>query len=282
MQFSRQEKINLVNKSPESVAVHDKQRWLSIFSQYAIVEDPVGSRPHLNGIYDRKGKQRGSSALSRFYETFIAPNSIAFDIERDIVCQDHVMRDLSISITMPGTTVSVPMHLLYELTDENNELKIRRLAAHWELLPMVSSLLSKGGEALPAIMSLSKRMMKYQGVSGISGFMSGMGKLRGSAKITVEQFFAAYNARERDHFNEMFTQDAVVSAPHGTQQVSSFDIFEILAGKLTYNKILKAGYTVTSSISFLPTDDNESRPGVAVFEFDTKAKKIIRLTFYFE
>lgn len=282
MQFSREEKINHVNKSPESVAVHDKERWLSIFSQYAIVEDPVGSRPHVNGIYDKKGKQRGSSALSRFYETFIAPNTIQFNVERDIVCEDHVMRDLSISINMPGTTVSVPMHLLYELTDENNEIKIRRLAAHWELMPMVNSLMSKGGEALPAMMSLSKRMMKYQGVSGIGGFMSGLGKLRSSAKQTVEQFFDAFNGKERDRFNELFTPDALVRAPHGSQAISPFDMFESLDGKLTFKKIIKAGYTITSSISFAPADTSEEKQGVAVFEFDTKAKKISRLTFYFE
>ena len=86
MRFSREEKIAHINKSPDYVAIHDKNKWLSIFSEYAIVEDPVGSKPHVAGLKDKKNSKRGNLNLSRFYETFIAPNTIVFDVKSDIVC----------------------------------------------------------------------------------------------------------------------------------------------------------------------------------------------------
>ena len=45
--------LALVERSPKAVAAHDKAGWLAIFAEYNIVEDPVGSRPHISGIYDK-------------------------------------------------------------------------------------------------------------------------------------------------------------------------------------------------------------------------------------
>ena len=121
--------LKQVEKSPAAVAIHDKKAWMSIFAQYHIVEDPVGSNPHISGLYDSVSGCRGNDALSRFFDTFIAPNKISFDVKRDIVCGTHVVRDLTINIEMSAKVkAQVPMHLLYELISENGEWKIG--AAH--------------------------------------------------------------------------------------------------------------------------------------------------------
>ena len=134
--------LEQVLKSPAAVAVHDKRAWMSIFSKYHIVEDPVGSNPHIGGLYDTVSGERGNGALGRFFDTFIAPNDISFDVKRYIVCANHVVRDLTINIKMSEKVqAQVPMHLLYELGPEADEWKITRLAAYWELMPMIFQLL---------------------------------------------------------------------------------------------------------------------------------------------
>ena len=103
----------------DGVSVKDRQAWLSIFARYNIVEDPVGSAPHVSGILDCKTGIRGNGPLQRFYDNFFEPNKIVFHVENDVVSCGRVLRDLDIEITMStGLNVSVPMHLIYELVEE--------------------------------------------------------------------------------------------------------------------------------------------------------------------
>ncbi len=280
MVFSREEKITHINKSPASVAIHDKEKWLSIFSEYAIVEDPVGSKPHVTGLYDKKSSKRGNANLSRFYETFIAPNTIVFDVNSDIVCKNHVVRDLTVNIDMKGLPISVPMHLLYELVEEKEQLKIRRLAAHWELMPMMSLLMSEGLNALPVLTSMSARMMKHQGLSGAIGFTSGLGKLGNQGKETVEKFLQSFNDKNQSSLSHLFCDGAVIHAPYGEIETTPSEIFAKVCGTLSFSKLLLAGSTVTATVAYKTEGDNKQ--GVAIFEFDRNSKKINRLTFYYE
>lgn len=112
------ELLATVEASPRAVAAHDRAAWVGLFADSASVEDPVGSRPHI-----------GRAAIERFYETFIAPNGIAFDVEHDVVSGMTVFRDLSIATTMStGVTLHVPMHLRYDLSEVDGELKVQRCA----------------------------------------------------------------------------------------------------------------------------------------------------------
>ena len=80
----------------------------------------------------------GNKALGRFYDTFIAPNKIEFEVAKDSVNGNLVVRDLNVHTTMSTLKLIVPMHLLYELEEEQGIYRIKRLAAHWELMPMMS------------------------------------------------------------------------------------------------------------------------------------------------
>lgn len=282
MFFSREEKIAHINKSPESIANHDKDAWLSIFSQDAIVEDPVGSKPHHNGEQLNDNKSPDESALSRFYDTFIAPNNIEFDIKNDIVCQNHVVRDLTININMGRISVSVPTHLLYELTEESGKLKISRLAAHWELVPMIKVLVSEGVNAFPVMGSLSKRMMKYQGLSGGMGFIAGVNRFGGKRKEQVQRFFAAFNQQNNQQIPTLFSSNARVKAPYGTSEITPIELLTNRPGEISFSKLLAAGNTVTASISYLPSEGKTPKQGVALFEFEPSSKAISHLTIYDE
>jgi len=155
--------IDFVERSPAAVARHDRAAWIALFGAACVIEDPVGSRPHVAG--DR-------AVIGRFYDTFIEPNDIVFHRGRDYVEGMSVLRELVIEIRMaPRVAISVPMFLVYDLAREGGELRILRLAAHWELAPMVMQLLRRGLRALPAALALGVRLLRVQGVAGTLGFM---------------------------------------------------------------------------------------------------------------
>lgn len=270
-----------VKKSPAAVGVHDKQAWMSIFANYHAVEDPVGSSPHVGGLYDATEGKRGHGALDRFYDTFIAPNEIKFDVKRDIVCGNHVVRDLTINLNMsPTVSASVPMHLLYELVQEGEEWKIVRLAAHWELVPMVTQLLSKGIASFGVLGSLTARMIKFQGFAGIIGFSKAAINIGNSGKTQLNAFVAAFNNKDA---SGLLTQDVkdspYILAPFGEAPLSASAFLEKLKGELSIEKILAAGDTV--SASFQLKQEERIISGVILAEFNKGSKKISQIKFYY-
>src|SRR5690554_3186920 len=274
--------LALVEKSPEAVAIHDKQAWQSIFAKYHIVEDPVGAKAHIGGIYDAKSAQRGNDALSRFFDTFIAPNSISFDVAQDIVCGQHVLRDLTIHICMSDKVeIKVPMHLLYELVQEGNEWKIQRLAAHWELMPMLGQLFSKGLAAAPIMAALSVRMMKLQGFFGMLGFSKAALTIGAKGKRAVQGFVDSFNSKDLAGIMHVSDNDApTVHWPNGELVCSPSELLEKVEGQLQLSgKCLAAGDTITASASW--KNGEEQKSGVIVFEFNRKTKKISSLRAYF-
>lgn len=169
--------IDFVERSPAAVTRHDRAGWIALFAADCVIEDPVGSRPHLAGNRD---------VIGRFYDTFIAPNEIVFHRGRDYVDGMKVLRDLEIEIRMtPRVAIRVPMFLVYELVRESGALRIRRLAAHWELRPMVMQLLRHGLRGLPSAMALGVRMLRLQGVGGTLGFLRAWRSVGAEGKAAV-------------------------------------------------------------------------------------------------
>jgi hypothetical protein len=162
--FASEELLAFIEGSPAAVAVHDRAAWVDLYARDGVVNDPVGSRPH-----------QGHEAIGRFYDTFIAPNTIEFHVEHDVVSAMSVVRDLSLTITMSaGAAVTVPMHLRYDLVDDGGSPKIARLAAHWELASMIGQLLRGGPAGVRSSIALTPLMIRNQGLSGVFGFMSGL------------------------------------------------------------------------------------------------------------
>jgi len=290
MEMTRDNLLALVNRSPEAVKVHDKSAWMDIFSRFSVVEDPVGCVPHVNGLYDMKGGSRGKEPLSRFYDTFIAPNDISFQVERDIVCGHHVLRDLSLVISMSeAVTAEVPMHLLYEVIEEEGELKIQRLAAHWEMMAMNKQLFAKGSVAWPVLMSSFWRLLRYQGLKGTVGFSRGLSMLGESAKQQVQTLFAALNNHALVSVQDAFYGDACfyLAREDLKQPLSLYDLRERMPGRVELGKTLVAGYMVSCSYTYTPDGEEAgssvpAHNGVLLCEFNHKAKKLNHVTFYYE
>ncbi|KZF10322.1 hypothetical protein A2J03_01015 [Rhodococcus sp. EPR-157] len=218
-----------VQCSPDAVAIHDRATWVDLYAREGVVNDPVGSKPH-----------RGREAIERFYDTFIAPNTINFHIENDFVCGMSVVRDLSLETIMStGAVLNVPMHIRYDLVEEDGELKISRLAAHWELRSMIGQLLSAGSRGLIAGAKLTPQLIGNQGIAGALGFMGGL---------------RSVGAQGREAAAELLKSSPMTDALG--QPVSS----QVLRGA-TYRKFLAAGRTVSVTM------DGSFGSGVVFIEF---------------
>ncbi len=261
-QFSDQDKLDCVKQSPAAVAEHDKQRWLKLFATDGWVNDPVGSKPHTT-----------PAAIERFYETFIAPNQIHFDVEHDVVCGNTVIRDLIIETTMStGLKVDVPTHIRYELVEEQGQLKVHRLYAHWELSPMVLQTLKAGLPGLITYSKLSVHMIRCQGLGGVFGFMKGFGGVGKTGKRHAEQFLRAMSLGRSSLPDQVLAEDASFDMwSFSSMQLDDFA--EELKG-LSWKKVMAAGRTVTATVM------QGERRGMALFMFNN-ARQISRVRFYF-
>lgn len=248
--------IAAVQQSPQLVAVHDRARWCGLYAVDGEVNDPVGSRPH-----------RGRAEIERFYDTFIAPNTIVFRVEQDIVCGMSVMRDLNIKTTMStGVTLDVPMHLRYDLVDEGGALKIRRLYAHWELPFMIGQLLKTGLKGLWTSIKLGPQLIANQGFAGMLGFMRGFLGHGRAGKRNVVRFLEAAQRGDIAGAGALLDHRCELEMPaHQSQALA--DITTRLRG-VQWRKLLAAGNCVTVSIQM------GGQRGVALFRFDYGAQKI--------
>lgn len=280
-EFSPQQCLALVERSPAAVAVHDKPAWLGIFARYNIVEDPVGSPAHLSGVYDAREKRSGNGPLSRFYDTFIAPNDIRFEVDRDVVCGLHVVRDLTIVITMsPRVVVRTPMHLRYELQEEGGELRIFRLAAHWEMAGAVSQQMAHGLESLKVGMATGWRMVRNLGPRGTMGFMRALSNIGDAGKQQVNHFVRYFNAGDIAAAQALLDHPELPVGWPACGQARSLGQLLADGDTLRFGKMLAAGNWVTASFDL--QQGGELRRGVAFFEFERRNLKIVDMSFYWQ
>lgn len=245
------ELLATVQASPAAVGAHDKDTWVGLFATYGQVNDPVGSRPHI-----------GESAIGKFYDTFIAPNTIVFDVENDVVAGMSVLRDLTIHTTMStGVTVHIPMHLRYDVVEDGpaSSLKIDRLFAYWELRAMISQLLGSGGDGLLASAKLGPQLLKNQGLNGVLGFMRGLKGVHAAGKQRVQELTAALAARDIPTVTTVLAREAALSLD-GVSEASLAE-FASAASSLTVDKLLAAGPSVSATVHL------GNRRGIGLFEF---------------
>jgi hypothetical protein len=239
-----------VQRSPELVAAHDRAGWCGLYSGDGEVNDPVGSRPH-----------RGRAAIERFYDTFIAPNDIRFQVAQDIVCGMTVVRDLEVETLMStGLRMRVPMHLRYDLVEADGSLKIRRLCAHWELPGMIRQMLGKGFKGHWTSLKLGPQMLRHQGLGGMLGFMRGFAGVGHAGKRGVAEFLHAAGHGEASVADALLAPETTLEMPAG-RRLGRADFIDALRGAEA-GKMLASGRSVTVSLKL------GSRRGVALFQFE--------------
>ena len=104
----------------------DKQAWLNVFADDAIVEDPIGP-----SAFDPDGKgHRGKEAIAAFWERAIAPtDSIEFHFVDTFQCGNEEANTGSIRTTMGGYQVATEGVFTYKSNDQGELVALR---AYWE------------------------------------------------------------------------------------------------------------------------------------------------------
>lgn len=113
-------------RSRDAVQRQDKDAWLAIFHEDAVVQDPVGV-----SIFDETGEgHRGKEAIARFWDTVIAPNPPRMDLVSSHAGGDEVANVIRMSTTLAdGTTVRTDLVAVYRVGDDG---LVRSLRAFWE------------------------------------------------------------------------------------------------------------------------------------------------------
>jgi ketosteroid isomerase-like protein len=118
---------DLSRLSAERVKAHDREGWLGLFEDDAIVQDPVGP-----SVFDPEGQgHRGRDGIARFYDMAIAPNKdVTFEIHSSYLCGDEVANVVTMHITTrDDATMQVPGVVVYKQSANG---RIASLRAFWE------------------------------------------------------------------------------------------------------------------------------------------------------
>jgi steroid Delta-isomerase len=111
-----------------AVVAKDKDRWLSLFADDAVLEDPVGP-----SFFDPDGNgHRGKAAIAAFWDTAIAPVvEFTFTIRDSFANGDACANVGTFSTRMEdGTCADTDLVAVYRLDDEG---RIASMCAHWEV-----------------------------------------------------------------------------------------------------------------------------------------------------
>jgi len=117
----------LGQRSMAAVEAGDRDGWLALFSDDAVVEDPVGP-----SMFDPEGTgHRGPAAIAAFYDNVIGVNeSIRFTIRQSFLCGDEVANVGAIRINfVGGGAVEVDGVYCYRVAADGRLAGIR---AFWE------------------------------------------------------------------------------------------------------------------------------------------------------
>lgn len=227
------ELIAAVERSPQAAGCHDRDGWVGLFAAEGRIEDPVGSRPH-----------DGMARIGRFYDTFIGPRDVAFNRRFDVVSGSTVVRDLSLTVRMGASvTMLIPTFIRYDLDDE---LRIVRLQAFWELPTMVWQFARNGIGAVPVGVALMRALLRNQGLTGIAGFLSGFrGMGMGSqAKRCVAGLLDDACAGDQVAVKRRLN-DAAEITRGGAEHMGTSELVAVLHGA-RWDGMLRAGHSVAA------------------------------------
>ena len=116
--------------SREYVHTKNREGWLGLYAEDAIIEDPIGVS-HI----DPEGKgHRGPAAREAFWDNFIAPADINIDILDSYAAGNEVANHVVLAITIPtgdGKALLQKVHgiFTYHVNDQGKLLSLR---GYWE------------------------------------------------------------------------------------------------------------------------------------------------------
>jgi hypothetical protein len=247
--------IAFADQSPACVAAHEKEAWLKLFADDAVVEDPVGTPP----------ARKADGTLSKFWDTFIAPNAVRFEILGDRVQGTDVLRDTVIHTRMQGgVSVSVPAYVLYELGD-GGERRIRRLAAHWRQRGSAAGTPGDSVRAGVGAARLLARMVRTMGPRWAWGYVASFRRGAGAAGVrAVEELGRALRAGDPAAVCGRFV-DPRAAVRFGDVRTTADQLVSVLGAgtSLSIEAPLSAGWTTACRFRI---EGPRPSDGLALFE----------------
>jgi ketosteroid isomerase-like protein len=210
MSDSPNAKLVLVEQSPARVAEHDKAGWLALFTDDATIIDPIGGPTH-----------QGAEARSRFWDTFIAPNDIRFEVFADIIApsetmETEVVRDIHIHVrSAAGAEIVVPTYLRYVVREEAAGLKIRTLEAYWELGGQMKQMTANGLRGVRTSMGITAGMLRNQGMGFLWSYSRGMLGIGNAGHKAVVRLANALTQRDESVLTKLVADGATLEHPVG-------------------------------------------------------------------
>ncbi len=115
-------------RSRAAVAAGDREGWLALFADDAVVADPIGPSP-----FDPEGLgHRGREAIAAFYDNVIGSNEgITFEITESYLCGDEVADVGIIRTRLTGGTHEAVVRGVYTYRSDGAG-KLAALRAFWE------------------------------------------------------------------------------------------------------------------------------------------------------
>ncbi|TFV57355.1 hypothetical protein E4P42_15760 [Mycobacterium sp. PS03-16] len=264
MASTRADLLAAVERSPRLVSAHDRTGWVGLYTPDALIEDPVGARPH-----------RGTGAIDRFYATFIAPRDITFHRGVDAVVGNTVIRDLDLEVGMSGgIAMRIPAFLRYDLAPVGGDLKITRLQAFWELPGMVGQFVRNGPRAVPAGAALAATLLRNQGAAGAAGFLAGLQGAGGRGKREFVAFLGDARAGNEVAVRRRLAKGARITLGED-RPLGGTDLLGWLA-EAQWDKVIAAGYHVVAAVRA------DTGPGVVIADVETRPFVITRLRVFTE
>lgn len=113
-------------RSMAAVEAGDRETWLALFAEDAVVEDPIGPSP-----LDESGAGRhGKAAIADFWDTVITTGQVRFDIRESYACGDECANVGRITTTLPDGGRSVVEGVYtYRVAEDGRLVALR---AFWE------------------------------------------------------------------------------------------------------------------------------------------------------
>lgn len=273
--ISRAALLATAKASPEAAGRHDKAGWLSLFSADAVVEDPVGSAPH------RRRGAGDDAALGCFYDAFIAPNGIVFDVVMDIVVPGAVVRDVVIEVTAPsGLITRVPTYILYEIVEEDGRPKIARLAAHWELAAMLGQVIRQGWSGLAMSMTLGLRMLRCLGPAGTVGYARAFSGIGEDGKLAAQRLADSFATRNPGALAALLQPDTRIELPAPGRRLDAEAAVKEVGQGLTISGLIAAGFSVAFRFHAQPR--GVSVRGIGILQFDPASRRIERARLFWD
>lgn len=117
----------VASKSRAAVTSKNREAWLALFADDALIQDPIGKSPvdpEGNGI-------SGKAAIEKFWDRNVAPNSYEFEIHHSYAAGNEVANHMTLHMVLGnGMRGEVTGVFTYALNDSG---KICNLKGYWQL-----------------------------------------------------------------------------------------------------------------------------------------------------